>query len=664
MIAAVFVLATTIATYGTGPASQPASQPAERAGHTMLEHDSLDDLNLLLNLEVPTVITATRREQKITSVPYAVTVITREDMRSAGVRSVPDALRLAPGVDVAELASNSYAVSPRGFNGITAYRTLVLVDGRQIYDSLFGGTLWGSWAFQIENIERIEVIRGPGGVTWGANTVNGVINIITRDPGDQPGLTLYGRGGARGAASGYAGYAFQEDKLKLRVSGAYERHDGFNSGGSWLMPLDDGYRNPQMEVSGVYEAGPQDRISFSGGSSVVEDAFPPGLLSGLDPLKRGSQASFMLGKWEHKFADDNVLELTGYVNDLGLHASALTDYRYQQLALQMSHTFNWSEQHTLIWGIDTRTDLVDASNADPRMLSKDFVSTPTVGLYVQDEWRFAPRWRLNLGGRIDYDAYGGFNPSARGALSYDLTETSTLYTAVSRAFTLLPSAMRFADGPVFGGLLMISADRDYSATSALAYEVGYHGRFFDRLDLNVNTYWNETDNELYFTPRLGPPGLIAMEVDNRPSSSAYGIEVDAKYEVTKQFQLLGNYTFQRLDYRGAGYVTSNDAITPPANKFMFGARYSPRSDLHLSSTLYYADNARSPNTSFPLVARGVDAYLRLDLRAEWDFWKERGSLAVGVRNLLDPQHFEGASLFANQAEVPRMVYAEMRLRLN
>ncbi len=153
------------------------------------DEDEIDDIELL-ELEVPIVVTAARREQSITDVPYASSVITQEDIRWSGARSIPDALRLVPGVDVADLSFGSAAVSPRGFHGFLSRQILILVDGRQVYDSLFGGTLWGSWPFQLEDIERIEVIRGPGGVTWGANALNGVINIITKAPADQLGLTM------------------------------------------------------------------------------------------------------------------------------------------------------------------------------------------------------------------------------------------------------------------------------------------------------------------------------------------------------------------------------------------------------------------------------------------------------------------------------------------
>jgi len=641
-------------------ASQAVSEETETDGFAQLDEEVE-----LFELDIPVVVTAARREQKITTVPHAISIITKEDIRLSGARSIPDALRLVPGVDVADLSFGNAAVAPRGFHGFLSRQVLVLVDGRQVFDSLFGGTLWGSWPFQLEDIERIEVIRGPGGVTWGANAVNGVINIITKDPEDQLGLTFTAGGGSRGTHKEHLGYAFKEGKLRMRVSGEYEASDGFRKGGSVLRHLDDEYKGGRMSMHAIYEAGPNDSITLSAGSGLVDGGFPPTPLAGFG-LRRnsGSQASFLFGKWSHKVAEDNVFDLTGYVNDsCGSPGAPAIDYRYQQLAFQFGHMFKLAEDHTLTWGFDSRVDMLDASNADPFMLADDYVNTAIIGLYVQDEWRLAPKWTLNLGGRIDYEFYGGFQPSARAALSYDLTENSMLYGSVSRAFQMPPAAMRFFDIPLLNGIARVQSDRDVRAESLIAYELGYRGAFFDRLETNLNLFWQEYDDLTTLSPRLGPPGLLTYEFDNRAAAGMYGVELDAKYKVTRKLTLLGNYTFQKLDWRSLAPFHDKELITPPEHKCMVGARYSPTDDLHLSSHLYYIDFTKAPNPSLPFVPSRIDPYFRLDLRAEYELWDDQASISVGVRNLLDEGHFEGSTLFLNNAEVPRMVFAEFRLTL-
>jgi iron complex outermembrane receptor protein len=639
-------------------AEEPAAAETEQSD----TEEEIEDIELL-ELELPVVVTASRRPQHLACIPHAVSVITAEDIRRSGARSIPDALRLVPGMDVADLSYANAAVSPRGFNGFVSRQILVLVDGRQIFDSLFGGTLWGSWPFQLEDIERIEVIRGPGGVTWGANAVNGVINIITKDPADQLGLTMTFGGGSRGSHKERLSYGFKEGKLRLRFSGEYEGSDGFLRGGSILRHLDDDYQTGRMGLYAVYDAGPKDTLTFSGGSGLADGAFPPTPLAGFG-LRRnsGSQASYVLGKWTHHVAEDNTFEVTGYVNDFWASPGVpAIDYRYQQFALQFNHTFNPAEAHTVTWGIDTRIDILDATNSDPFMLSKSFVSTGIIGVYLQDEWRFAPKWVLNLGGRIDYEFYGGFQPSARAALSYELAAHSMVYGAVSRAFQMPPAALRFLDIPLLNGLARAKGHRGVEAEPLIAYELGYRGRYFDRLDTGINLFWHEFEDLTTISPRLGPPGLIRQDFNNRARASMYGAELEAKLAVTKELTLLGNYTYQQLDWRSEAAFHEKDAVSAPRHKFMLGAGYSPTEDLHLSGYLYYVDATKAPNPANPFMPRHVDPYFRLDLRAEYEFWNDDASVAVGVRNLLDSNHYEGGTLFLNDAEVPRMVYAELRL---
>jgi iron complex outermembrane receptor protein len=648
----------------TGNSTNLAYHDNAQAQENPADEEKLEDIDLL-ELEVPVVVTAARRPQNLATVPYAMSVITAEDIRRLGARTIPDALRLASGVDVADLSFANAAVSPRGFQGFVARQVLVLVDGRQIFDSLFGGTLWGSWPFQLEDIERIEVIRGPGGVTWGANAVNGVINIITKDPADQLGLTLSAGGGSRGTHKEHVGYAFEEGNLRLRLSGEYEGSDGFRKGGSILRGLDDDYKGGRLGLHAVQRLGEGETLTLSAGSGVVDGAYPPTPLAGFGVRRNsGSQASFVLGRWARDTGEDSSLELTGYVNDFqGSPGLQAIDYRYQQLALQLGHTFKPAEAHTLTWGVDTRTDLLDATNADPFMLSKDFVSTAIIGLYLQDQWRFAPKWTLDLGGRVDYEFYGGFQPSARTALSYQLTHDSMLYGAVSRAFQMPPAALRFLDIPLLNGLVGARGHRGLDPEILVAYEIGYRGRLFDRLETNFNVFWHESNDQITLSPTLGPPGIICMDVNNRAAASMYGTEWDARFPVTKRLTLLANHTYQQVDWRSRVPFTDKDFITPPRHKSMIGARYDATDDLHLSGHLFYVDAATSPSPTNLFLKRHVDPYLRLDLRAEYELWHDTGSISVGVRNLLDPNHYEGGTLFLNDAEVPRMIYAEFRLAI-
>ncbi|MFQ5489737.1 MAG: TonB-dependent receptor plug domain-containing protein [Phycisphaerae bacterium] len=665
--AGVLVVLALVSFAGAETRAQPVDRsPSDGQGGFGDTDNELTDLSLEDLMEVQVVVTASRHEQKITTVPYAMSVVTAADIRAAGARSVPDALRLVPGVDVADLSFGNAAVSPRGFHGFLSNQVLVLVDGRQIYDSLFGGTLWGGWPFQMEDIARIEVIRGPGGVTWGANAINGVINIITKDPADQFGLTSVSVGGSRGGFKQYLGYGTQEGKLRLRVSGEYEASDGFKGGGSILRSLDDEYKGGRFNLHAVYDRDDNDTFMISAGSAVVDGGFPTSPLAGFG-LRRnaGQQSNFVMMDWEHRIRENEHFNLTAFVNDFFASPGLpQIDYRYQQFGLQFSHTAKLSQTRQRIWGIDSRVDILDAGNSDPFMLSKGFVSTAILGLYLQEEWRFAPRWTLNLGGRIDYEFYGGFQPSARASLSYDLSDDALIYGAVSRAFHMPTAAGRFLNIPLVNGLSRATSNRGVDPTTLVAYEIGYRGKPAERLDTRLNLFWHQYDEVATLSPTLGPPGLLQYNLDNRAGqASLYGAEVEATYRATEKLTLLGNYTYQQLNWDVDEPFTDRDFITPPKHKFMLGARYSVNDDLRLSSHLYYVDATNAPNPANPFQSRGIDPYFRLDLRAEYEFWDDRASVAVGVSNLLDSGHFEGSTLFLNDAEVPRMVFAELRFKI-
>ena len=226
-----------------------------------------------------------------------------------------------------------------------------------------------------------------------------------------------------------------------------------------------------------------------------------------------------------------------------------------------------------------------------------------------------------------------------------------------------PAGLRFLDMPLFNGLVRAVGRRDLRPDVLVAYEIGYREKLFNRLDTNLNVFWHEYHDLSTISPRLGPPGLVCMDLDNRAAASMYGTEWEARYPVTQRLTLLANHTYQQPDWRSSAPFTDKEVITPPKHKSMIGVRYDPTDDLHLSSHLFYVDAATSPSPTNLFLKRKVDPYLRLDLLAEYELWHDTASVSLGVRNLLDSNHYEGGTLFLNDAEVPRMIYAEFRISI-
>lgn len=218
--------------------------------------------------------------------------------------------------------------------------------------------------------------------------------------------------------------------------------------------------------------------------------------------------------------------------------------------------------------------------------------------------------------------------------------------------------------PLLNGLVVATSGRDVDVTSLVAFEMGYRGKLFDHFDCSVNLFWHDYEDLGSFSLQLGPPGLLQYKYDNSSGRvSLYGLEFESKYKVSDDLTLLGNYTFQQLDWKASSSIIDMDFISPPKHKFMLGARYKVNNDLRIAGHLFYVDTVNSPNPANPFGSRHIDPYLRLDLNAEYKFWNDQATLTVGVKNLLDDNHYEGGTLFINDAEVPRTVFAEVNIKL-
>lgn len=625
----------------------------------------VDDVDLF-ELELPEVVFAAgRREQEVETLPYSISVITAEEIRRAGALTVADAIRLAPGTNVAQYSGNSASVSIRGFQGLLSKQLLVLVDGRQIFDPFFGGTLWGIWPFQIEDIERIEIIRGPAGLTWGPNAVNGVINIITKSPVDQPAFVFRAGAGTQGWSRNYFSYSFNDEKLSFRISGEYERSDGHVRGGTEISPIDDNYQTGKMNLKGSYIFNEQDSLEFAAGSSVLDGGIPGAPLLGDQQQGRG-QANFLQLSWHRAIEEDNNLTLTTYVNDShvvwGVRAF---DMRYQQVALQLTHTFKPNDDHTITWGIDTRYDYTDGSGGEPRFVNRNYVSSGMVGIYLQDQWWLDDHWLLNAGARIDYGTHSGFEPSARVGVGYHWSNDHSVFVAASRAVHVPAAAYNYGDLSLLGGLGVLRSNSLLDSQPVMAYEIGYNGTLLDeRLSLSASWFWHEYRRIFPLNVRLFDPAPYSQVVDNTASVSMYGAELEADFELSEDWRILGHYTYQQMDWHSDDSTPRHgDIDSAPRHQFMVGLQHHLTDDLHLSAHWYFVDDLDVPNPHNPFSSKSIRELHRLDLTAEYEFWEDRAAITVGVKNLLDNHHSEAGSITVNDTEVPRMIFGEIRLSL-
>jgi iron complex outermembrane recepter protein len=595
----------------------------------------------LFNLEITTV---SKRPERLVDVPSAIQVITSEEIRRSGATSLPEALRLAPNLQVAQVNSSTWAISARGFNATTANKLLVLIDGRSVYTPLFSGVFWDVQNVMLEDIDRIEVISGPGATLWGANAVNGVINVITKSARDTQGVLLSGGGGShlRGFGNArYGGKVGQDVYFRLHGMG-FDRDDtklrsGRDADSSWFIG------------QGGFRA---DWLPSSGEKVMLLGNFYGGDIGQTAPGDVTVDGQNLLGRWTHPLAGDSEISLQLYWDRThrritGSIAEVLNTYD-----LEFQHRLPLGERNKLIWGGGYRLmqDNVDNTAAIAFLPGKRDLHL--FSGFVQDEITLLrEQLFLTIGSKFEHNDYSGFEfqPSVR--LAWMPVTDQTIWAAVSRAVrspSRIDTEVFAPSTPPF--LLQGGGDR-FDSETVISYELGYRTELAQRLGLSISTFFNDYDDIRSVEPIAGAPGQFIIL--NRLRAKTYGVELSATWQPLEWWRLRGGYTYFRKEIhlgdsgdinRGRG--EGND----PHHQFLVQSMINLPADLEFDSVLRYVDNL---NQRGPL----VPSYVSLDLRLGWQPTPNWEFAVVG-QNLLDKRHAEfGAP--ATRQEIPRSVYGKV-----
>jgi iron complex outermembrane receptor protein len=514
-----------------------ADQEAQRPGADFADL-SIEEL---ANIEVTSV---SRRPERLQEAPASVFVITAEDIRRAGSRSLPEALRLAPNLQVARSSNNNYDISARGMNGSSnspANKLLVMVDGRSVYSPLFSGVFWDEPDVMLEDIERIEVVSGPGGTLWGVNAVNGVINIITRHARDTEGDLVVLRAADDGAQA-----AFRHGRRSLdgawRVYGkvAGQGHGELASGGR----VDDDWTQGQMGFRGDWERGAE-RFSVNANAYRGRQGQPapgaisaPGASAGVDDLHiRGAN---LTGRWEHALDDGGSLSMQAYY-----------DQRYRQVPptftdsvdiadLQFQHSLPKLGAHSLVWGGEYRTSWDAVTNSPYVAFLPASDRQAWASLFAQDEVGLREDLRLTAGARIERNPYTGaeFLPTLR--LSWRLTPSHSLWTGLSR--TVRAPSRLDADAFIPGAPpYLLAGGPEVRSEVARVFEVGYRGQVGPGLSYSLTAYRNLYDH--LRTQDVVTQGSARVIVfGNLMEGQASGIEAWGSYQMSDAWRLSAGMT--------------------------------------------------------------------------------------------------------------------------
>jgi len=600
----------------------------------------------LMQIEVTSVA---KKEQKLNQVPAAVYVITQEDIRRSGLTSIPELLRLAPGVEVARISSNQWAITARGFNGRFANKLLVLVDGRCVYTTMFSGVYWDTLDVPLDDIDRIEVIRGPGATMWGANAVNGVINIITKPAKQTQGGLVTAGGGNEPLAQGSVRYgdALGPDAF-YRIFGTYSNHDGVynQNGGAYV----DNWYLGHVGFRVDWDESERDAFVFLGdgyGSRIgqsysVPTLTPPYLqLDGASANPTGGNA---LARWQHRLSGGSETDLQIYF-DRYARLGEIGGDQLTTLDLDFQHRWEISSRQELQWGFEVRRTVDNTLGSFVASLDPPSRAETLYSFFLQDEIRLiADQLFITAGSKIEHNVFTGFEVQPDARLMWTPTARHALWAAVSRAVrtpSRLEENIQAVESVTAqpGGVLAVvslSGNPKQLSETLLGYQAGYRTQVAESISLDATVFYNRYDHLATIEPGqpqwLSPQYLLVpLTYGNLLKGTGRGMEVAATYIPVKRWKVTGSYSWLSLDLDA--YPTSHAASALGASP---GHSWQIRSELNLPRRTTW-DSALFFVGGIP--DQAVPAYARLDMHLSWRASPQL-EFSISGQNLLDPRHVE------------------------
>ena len=635
---------------------------------------SLEDL---MNVHVTSV---SKRDQKLSKTGAAMYVINQEDIRRSGATDIPDLLRMVPGVDVAQIDSNQWAVSIRGFNLAFSNKVLVLIDGRSVYVNTFSGALWDVIDVPLEDIERIEVIRGPGGTVWGANAVNGVINIITKHSRDTKGGLVTAGAGSKETAAGLAQYGGDiGSKGTYRVFGQYANvdHSAFSGG----QRAADGWHEWHAGFRSDWNLSSRDTLMVSGdllttaAGGTMTATFPdaPPRQAEVDRRLTNTSAD-VLGRWDHTLANGSDTSLQFYYSALQRDGEAGVNVSNNTADVEFKHHLAAGARNDLVWGLDYRvtTDDVRPVASYALRINPPHRTDNLFSAFVQDEIQLSRSVFLTLGAKFEHNAYTGFEYEPSAQLVWTATDRHTFWVSAARAIRQPARSdfgAQFNAGiqPLPGGgiaLVTLSGSSDVQAENLYDFEAGYRAQINPRLSLDFTgflSYYHELATTDPQAPFFAPdPGFLVIPLvyGNLAQARDYGVEFFAHWNVVSRWKISPGYSLLRMTVQRD--PSSQDPMieqTPgdaPQHQFQIRSLLNLRRNLEWDSSLMYVSSLTNQN---------IPSYVRVDTRLGWRLG-ECVELSLTGQNLLTPRHLEffdaGGTIL--HTEVQRSVFGKITWR--
>jgi iron complex outermembrane recepter protein len=638
-----------------------------RAAHS--ESDAREDLTSLsieqlLDIEV-TIVSKT--EERFADTAAAVTVITKEDVHRVGARTIPEALRLAPGLHVGRVSSSVWAVSSRGFSSTNSAKLLVLIDGRSIYTPLFSGVFWDVQDVLAEDIDRIEVVRGPGASLWGANAVNGVINVVTRSAKETQGAYVEGGGGNEhhGFAAARYGGAIGDGLFYRVYTKVFTDDSGHNPAG----PEDDEWRMGRVGVRVDAEMSGDDSITFQGeGYMGHVGQVDPSLTVSNRPTPTGPLAvdvagGFANASWTRRFGTRADLVLRATYDRTDRDDPTFRD-TLDVVDLGAKSQIRASDAHELVWGVNYRMMNDEFRGKGIAELRPPTSVDHLVSGFAQDTMSaFDRALRVTLGIKVEHNDFSGFEFQPAARVAWTLAPAHTVWGAVSRAVRVPTRIERdvFADASAPGQepAVHLVGNPDLSSEELIAGELGHRWRIGSDLLVDVAGFYFWYDSlinyELGTAMVDGGQTVVPVLNENAMHGHSLGGELAATWAPLALWRLGASYSYCRLEL-------VPDAIDPTGAQGL--ERDTPRHQVALRSSLDLPAGLRIDGfgrwvDTIDRVAPAVpvSSYFGLDARIAWQASQQIEVSLVG-QNLIDAHRLE----FPGGTEVERSVYGKVAAR--
>jgi len=660
-------------------------------------------LTELLDTEVTSV---SKKAQKVSESAAAIAVITQEDIRRSAATNLPDLLRLATGLQVAQVNGHSWSISARGFNDVYASKLLVLVDGRSVYVPDFSGVTWDMQDMVLEDIERIEVIRGSGGTMWGSNAVNGVINIITKHAKDTLGTLVSVGAGIVDKGFGSLRYGTQlGDHSYMRVY-AKEFHQGaFESSQDLqekLYPVQPAKKGIASDSWSSQRAGIRFDSSSNGRTHWMFQAESSELkksgygFATRDATTQVAHGGHIVGSVKHEISEQADFFMQAYY-DYKQHDFNLFAVRADTLDLDYHQRWQFSPQHEFTWGGGYRAILenTNSSNNTPYQQIPSYRYLPSllhqkvINFFLQDEISLRHDLKLTLGNKLERNDTTGWENQPNIRMMWTATPQHSFWSAISRSVRTparierdlvslysLGTQYPLSAGVSLPILFPINGSQTLRSEKQLSYEVGWRFQPNKQFSFDSALFFNKYDDLIsiaYAAPYLNPslPALITpMNFKNMGSANTAGIELNTDWQVSPQWRLHAGYSY----LHSAASLFKNSTYSPEdSTNFMMGwnarQQFNLRSYWNFAPSWQWDVNARwlgridiAPNPANATTANSINAYFTVDSRLSWQINKQVQLSLVG-KNLFSKQHLEMLAVKAidfMSTEVPRSAYLQVR----